>query len=288
MHGVVDPAGTATLAVLDTGVDATAPDLAGRVGSGWSFDATDPRTDPNGHGTHEATIAAGAADNGSGIAGVAYVGVSVMPVRVLGDGGTGQDSDIIDGLVYAVDHGADVVLMAFSNPGQSAALQAAVDYAWSMGVVVIAAAGNDGGAAPTYPAGLSKVVGVGATDQSDAVASFSNQSDAVFLAAPGVDIDASDASGVSASSGTSASAAIVAGAAALLRGERPVGVEPGDRRPARAHRRSGDRRRGRQRPRQPGAARSPTPRPTASHRRARPAAAPSSARTTRRPRASRP
>ncbi len=226
VHGVVDPAGTATLAVLDTGVDATAPDLAGRVGSGWSFDATDPRTDPNGHGTHEATIAAGAADNGSGIAGVAYVGVSVMPVRVLGDGGTGQDSDIIDGLVYAVDHGADVVLMAFSNPGQSAALQAAVDYAWSMGVVVIAAAGNDGGAAPTYPAGLSKVVGVGATDQSDAVASFSNQSDAVFLAAPGVDIDASDASGVSASSGTSASAAIVAGAAALLRANDPSASNP--------------------------------------------------------------
>ena len=92
-----------------------------------------------------------------------------MPVRVLGADGTGQDADIISGLVYAVDHGANVVLMAFSNPGESAALQAAVDYAWSNGVVVVAAAGNDGGTTATYPAGLSKVVGVGATRQGDAV-----------------------------------------------------------------------------------------------------------------------
>ncbi len=184
--------GTSTLAVLDTGVDANAPDLAGRVIGGWSFDGSDPATDPNGHGTHEATIAAGSADDG-GIAGVAYVGVNVMPVRVLGADGTGQDADIISGLVYAVDHGANVVLMAFSNPGESAALQAAIDYAWSNGVVVVAAAGNDSGTTATYPAGLSKVVGVGATQQGDAVWSGSNQSDAVFIDAPGVGIDASDA-----------------------------------------------------------------------------------------------
>jgi len=158
VHGVVNPAGSATLAVLDTGVDAGAPDLAGRVVQGWSFDGSDPATDPNGHGTHVATISAGGADDGTGIAGVAYAGVSVMPVRVLGADGTGTDADIIEGLVYAVDHGANVVVMAFSNPGESAALQAAVDYAWSKGVVVVAAAGNDGGSAATYPAGLSKVV----------------------------------------------------------------------------------------------------------------------------------
>ena len=220
MHGVVAAAGTSTLAVLDTGVDANAPDLAGRVIGGWSFDGSDPATDPNGHGTHEATIAAGSADDG-GIAGVAYAGVNVMPVRVLGADGTGQDADIISGLVYAVDHGANVVLMAFSNPGESAALQAAIDYAWSNGVVVVAAAGNDSGTTATYPAGLSKVVGVGATQQGDAVWAGSNQSDAVFIDVPGVGIDASDVSGVTSVTGTSASAAIVAGRPALLRANDP-------------------------------------------------------------------
>ena len=221
VHGVVNPAGSATLAVLDTGVDASAPDLAGRLVHGWSFDGSDPATDPNGHGTHVATIAAGGADDGTGIAGVAYAGVSVMPVRVSAADGTGTDADIIEGLVYAVDHGADVVVMAFSNPGESAALQAAVDYAWSHGVVVVAAAGNDGGSTATYPAGLSKVVGVGATAQGDAVASFSNRSDAVFIAAPGTDIAASDAAGVTSMTGTSASAAVLAGSAALLRANDP-------------------------------------------------------------------
>ena len=218
---MVNPAGSATLAVLDTGVDASAPDLAGRLVQGWSFDGSDPGTDPNGHGTHVATISAGGADDGTGIAGVAYAGVSVMPVRVLAADGTGTDADIIEGLVYAVDHGANVVVMAFSNPGESAALQAAVDYAWSQGVVVVAAAGNDGGSTATYPAGLSKVVGVGATAPGDAVASFSNQSAAVFIGAPGTDIAASDAAGVSSMTGTSASAAVLAGSAALLRANDP-------------------------------------------------------------------
>ena len=163
-----------------------------------------------------ATIAAAAANDG-GIAGVAYSGVSVMPVQVLSADGTGTDADIVSGLVWAADHGADVALLAFSNPGESPALQAAVNYAWSHGVVVVAAAGNDGSSTPMYPAGLAKVVGVGATDQTDTVASFSNTSDAVFITAPGVDIAASDTSGMTSISGTSASAAIVAGSAALIR-----------------------------------------------------------------------
>ena len=219
VHGVNDPSGSATLAILDTGVDSATPDLAGRVVGGWSAFGTDPAADANGHGTHVATIAAAKADDGTGIAGVAYKGVKVMPVQVLSPDGTGTDADIINGLVYAVDHGADVVLMAFSNPGESAALQDAVNYAWSHGVVVVAAAGNDGSATPSYPAGLGKVVGVGSTDQADAAASFSNTSAAVFVTAPGTGIATSDATGTSSISGTSASAAIVAGAAALLKAE---------------------------------------------------------------------
>jgi subtilisin family serine protease len=212
VYGVVAPAGSSTIAVLDTGVDADTPDLAGRVVGGWSFDGVDPASDASGHGTSVATIAAARVDDGKGIAGVGYAGVSIMPVRVLGDDGTGQDSDIIEGLVWAVDHGADVVVMAFSNPGESAALQVAVDYAWARGVVLVAAAGNDGGSAPTYPAGLAKVVGVGATTSTDAVWAGSNRSNAVFMVAPGVGI----ASSVGTVTGTSSSAAMVAGAAAVM------------------------------------------------------------------------
>ncbi|MEA2522011.1 MAG: thermitase, partial [Actinomycetota bacterium] len=217
-YGSVTPAGTSTIAVLDTGVQSSDVSTIG----GWSAFGSDPTNDPNGHGTWMASIAAAQTDNGSGIAGVAYDGVNVMPVQVLDANGTGQDSDIINGVVYATDHGANVVLMSFSNPGYSQALQDAVDYAWSHGVVVVAATGNDGVSTPTYPAGDAKVMGVSATDRSDGLASFSNFGADTFIAAPGVGIAADNAGGeVSTISGTSASAAEVAGAAAFLQANDP-------------------------------------------------------------------
>ena len=78
--------------------------------------------------------------------------------------GLGQDSDIIAGIVWAVDHGANVINISFSNPGYSAALQAAIDYAWAHDVVVVAATGNDGSSAATYPAGDRGVIGVSNTN----------------------------------------------------------------------------------------------------------------------------
>ena len=74
-----------------------------------------------------------------------------MPVTVLGADGQGPDSDIIEGVVWAVDHGADVINMSFSTPGYSAALQAAIDYAWAHDVVVVAATGNDGSSTVDLP-----------------------------------------------------------------------------------------------------------------------------------------
>src|SRR3954453_2106336 len=212
-YGTGTPAGSATVAVLDTGVDATA-DLNGNLVAGASMlDGVTGTSDPNGHGTAMASIVAAGVDNGTGIAGVGYQGVSVMPVKVLGADGTGQDSDIVRGVVYAADHGADVILMSFSNPGRSEALQAAADYAWSKGAVLVAATGNDGSTAATFPAGLAKVVGVSATTRDDSLWTGSNSGGDTFLAPPGVDI----ASGSGAVTGTSASAAIAAGAAALVK-----------------------------------------------------------------------
>jgi subtilisin family serine protease len=222
-YGTVLPGGHATVAILDTGVDASHPDLAGKVVPGSSqFDASQGLTDPNGHGTWLAGIMAAATDNGAGIAGVAYAGVSVMPVTVLGADGTGQDSDIIEGVVYAADHGADVILMAFSNYGYSASLQAAIDYAWSNDVVLVAATGNDGSSVASFPAGDRGVIGVSATDQTDALWAGSNYGADVFMAAPGVSIETTSAGGGYGSiTGTSAAAAEVAAAAALAKAVDP-------------------------------------------------------------------
>ena len=211
-YSSITPNGDATVAVLDTGVNLT-PDLDGRLVGGTSMLEEIPGTeDPNGHGTAMASIVAAGVDNSVGIAGVGYQGVSVMPVKVLDADGLGQDSAVVEGVVYAADHGADVILMSFSNPGASSALQAAVDYAWSKGAVLVAATGNDGSTTATYPAGTAKVVGVSATGRDDSLWSGSNSGADTFLAAPGVDI----ATGSGIVTGTSASAAIVAGAAALV------------------------------------------------------------------------
>ena len=210
------PTGSATVAVLDTGIDRT-DDLAQAMVPGASMLDTSDTSDANGHGTAMASIVAAGTDNNVGIAGVGYHGVSVMPVKVLGPDGTGQDSDVVEGVVYAADRGVDVILMSFSNPGRSAALQVAADYAWSKGTVLVAATGNDGSTVTTYPAGLAKVAGVSATDRDDTLWSGSNSGADTFLAAPGVAI----ASGSGVITGTSASAAIAAGAAALVKANDP-------------------------------------------------------------------
>jgi hypothetical protein len=220
VFGVAVPIGTATVAVLDTGIDATHPDLAGNTVPGTSIlTGSDGRSDPNGHGTMVAGIVAARTNTSppNGIAGVGYSAVRLMPVTVLDAGGLGQDSDVIAGVVWAADHGADVILMAFSNPGFSESLQEAIDYAWSNNVVLVAAVGNDGLNSTSFPAGDRSVIGVSATDENDQLTSFSNYGASVFIAAPGTNIVSTELGGsYSASSGTSTSAAIVAGAAAQL------------------------------------------------------------------------
>src|SRR3989442_12192315 len=226
VFGTVMPTGSAIVAILDTGVAAQHPDLAGNVIPGTSIlDGSAGTTDPSGHGTWVAGIAAAQTNTTpvEGIAGVAYAGVRIMPVTVLDVNGLGQASAVSAGFIWAADHGADVIVMAFSNPGFSHNLQDAIDYAWSKNVVLVAATGNDGVSTPTFPAGDRGVMGVSATDPNDSLALFSNSGQSVFIAAPGTDIQTTNiGAAYNVISGTSASAAIVAGAAAFMRAVDPT------------------------------------------------------------------
>jgi hypothetical protein len=223
VFGTVTPTGIAKVFVLDTGIDALHPDLAGKVLPGKSMlDSSDATTDPSGHGTWLAGIIAANTNTSEGIAGVGYEGVKVVPVRVLDANGLGQDSDVIAGVLWAADNGADVILMAFSNPGFSQNLQDAIDYAWSKGIVLVAAVGNNAVSTATFPAGDRGVMGVAATDQGDLQAYFSNEGQSVFIAAPGIEIPTTDiGSAYSTITGTSSSAAIVAGVAAFMKAMDP-------------------------------------------------------------------
>src|SRR5207302_3338155 len=137
-----------------------------------------------GHGTSLAGIAAATVNNTTGVAGVAYAGTKISSVQVLGADGTGTDGDIVSGVLWATDNGASVILMGFSSLDYSAALADALAYAWGKGVVLVAATGNDGSAAASYPAGDPNVIGVASTDQNDALIAKSNTGSAA-VAAPG-------------------------------------------------------------------------------------------------------
>jgi thermitase len=205
-----------TIAVLDTGVDLDHPDLAGKIISNTNFSNSPTVDDVYGHGTHVAGIAAAMTDNSIGVAGLGY-SASIMNVKVLSDMGAGSYSWITAGIIWAANNGADVINMSLGGPSTSSALEDAIDYAWSKGVVIVAAAGNNGDTTPMYPAYYSNCIAVAATDANDAKASWSNYGNWVDVAAPGVSIYSTlMENGYGYMSGTSMASPHVAGLAALV------------------------------------------------------------------------
>lgn len=175
------------IAILDTGVDQNHEDFASKIVANRNFTSSRTVDDLYGHGTHVAGIAAAATNNGIGVAGLGYSSV-IMNVKVLDDKGSGYYSWVASGITWAADNGAKVINMSLGGSSSSSALAAAVDYAWNNGVVVVAAAGNSGTSAPSYPAYYANCIAVAATDRNDAKASFSNYGSWVDVAAPGVSI----------------------------------------------------------------------------------------------------
>ncbi len=187
-----------TVAVVDTGVQQSHVDLSGQVQNGQYF-LHDPNgnalegpggtTDDNSHGTHVAGIIAAVADNNPaplGIAGAAP-GVQILPVKVLDSTGSGWTSDVANGITWAAQNGANVINLSLGGPGFLVAEQTAIQNARNGGVVVVAAAGNEGqnGNTVSYPGNFPEVIAVGATTSSNAVAYYSTSCPYVDLAAPG-------------------------------------------------------------------------------------------------------
>lgn len=188
------------IAVIDSGVDLAHPDLidrfvrdaAGNILGKDYIDGDAVPQDRNGHGTMVAGIAAATEDNGIGVAGAAPE-AEILPVRVLDAQGRGSAADVDAAIRWAVDNGATVINLSLESvaplPGTivSQAPEAAVQYAWERGVVVVAAAGNSGAGFTDY-ADSSPVLLVGATDREDQLAPFSDNGRRDAVLAPGVEI----------------------------------------------------------------------------------------------------
>lgn len=214
------------VAVVDTGIDTSHPDLIGNLKGGMSaVSYTTSFNDDNGHGSHVAgTIAA--VDNSVGVIGVAPA-ADLYAVKVLDRRGSGYLSDIIEGLAWAVSNDMDIVNMSLGTMSYSASFDSAVQQTIAAGVVVVAAAGNSGPSANTvgYPAKFAGVIAVSATDSNNTIASFSSRGSEVDLAAPGVSVYSTyKKKSYATLSGTSMASPHVAGVAALVLTS-PIGTD---------------------------------------------------------------
>jgi subtilisin family serine protease len=225
-RGAVD----VVIAVIDSGVAGNHEDLLGKIVAGYNFVADTPDAyDDHGHGTFVASIAAAMSDNGLGMTGVSW-GSPIMPVKVMDASGYGSYLAIAVGIRFAADRGARVINLSIAGSNPSFILEDACEYAYSLGAVIVAAVGNNGGYV-MYPAGYDDYcLAVAATDAHDEWPQWSNSGPQVDIGAPGdlvfgARIDPNDPTDLSSygwDSGTSYATPHVAGAAALLISRNPA------------------------------------------------------------------
>jgi thermitase len=204
------------IAILDTGIDRNHEDLENKVVAEINFSESPSAADFNGHGTHIAGIMAATGNNGLGIIGLAPQS-RLMNVKAANDDGTVSTAAVTQGIIWAVDHGARVININVSFKSPAPSLEAAVNYAWSRGAVLVAAAGNEDSEAPCYPAGFQNCIAVAALCEDGSLAPFSNHGENIDLAAPGFNIFSTlPGNKYGYKSGTSFAAAYVSGLAAWL------------------------------------------------------------------------
>ena len=208
-----------TIAILDSGVDGTHPDLSARMVAGWNFlDNNANTSDVNGHGTAVAGAAAASLNNGTGVAAVAGQ-AKIMPVRISDANGYAYWSTVAQGLNWAADNGARVANISFAAGGSSA-VQSAAQYMKNKGGLVIVAAGNNGIDEMITP--TTSMIIVSATDGNDVKTSWSSFGSAVSVAAPGQDIWTTiRGGGYQAWWGTSLASPVVAGVVGLMMSAKP-------------------------------------------------------------------
>jgi len=215
--------GPIVIAMLDSGISPTHPDLKDRLRPGYDFIGNDANpADDNGHGTFTAGIAAATGNNGIGVAGMNW-GARLMPVKILDQDGRGPVSAFAQGIRYAVDNGAQIVNVSAGIPIPSQAMEAAVTYAIGKGVIVVAASGNQADGVSNYPAAYPNVIAVSASTIDDKIADFSSYGSYVWVAAPGQDIVSTyykDGDTYAQLSGTSASTPYVSGTISLMLSQR--------------------------------------------------------------------
>ncbi|MEK7693064.1 MAG: S8 family peptidase, partial [Chloroflexota bacterium] len=213
------------VAVIDTGVDAAHPDLAGKITSGvnagYNFVANSTNTaDDHYHGTFVASIVAMNTNNGQGGAGVCWA-CKIMPVKVLDSTGSGSTFNVAQGVDWAVSHGAKVINLSLGSTSPDSGLQTSVDNAWNAGVIVVAASGNSNGPV-MWPAAYANAIAVGSNNQAGVRSTFSNFGPELDIMAPGEGVFGANCTcgthtGYYATgSGTSFASPHVAGVAGLL------------------------------------------------------------------------
>ena len=210
------------VAVIDTGISKDHPDLKANIKGGINIiNSARSWNDDNGHGSHVAGIIA-ALNNGAGVVG-AGPAADLYAVKVLNKNGSGFLSDVISGIQWSVANGIKVINLSLGTSADIQSMHDAVIAARNAGVVVVAAAGNSGGAV-IFPAAYPEAIAVGATNQNNVLASFSSRGPEIDLTAPGVSILSTyKGTNYAILSGTSMAAPHVAGSAALVLNT-PVGA----------------------------------------------------------------
>ena len=209
------------IAIIDTGIDGTHPDLSGKVTAGYDYVnhvaiTANSDSDDYGHGTAISGVAAAITNNAVGVAGVSW-GAQLMPVKVLDHTGTGTIGDLASGIIYSADNSAKVINMSLGASVDSQTVRNAVNYAHdSRNVVLVAASGNDDSAI-SYPARYANVVAVGATNSNDSRWYGSNHGPELDLVAPGSSVyTTTDGGSYGSLTGTSLATPFVSGAASLV------------------------------------------------------------------------